>query len=342
MYIAFTDRKGEENMLAEKEMDDNLRRLTPMEEWLKAVYERGEEFDVTPYGREHMTNLDYELNATNNIQIRKHYRYSPPQMHDHEFIELVYIYSGVCHQEFLFQGKRTALDLKEGDAVIIPPGTKHALSVFDDSVAVNILINRHTFDRVFLRDLPGGNLLYRFFQEIIFSGESSSYLMFALEQREDIRSVVLQLMMEDRQAGEFSAKIGEHLLSILFLKMIEYAKTTDISSHLPGDIRRAAPMMLYIQQHYRDFSLERMAEEFHYSRANVNRIFRKYTGTTVLQYVKEVRLQQGERLLVETEKPVEEIAQEAGYQDTSYFIEQFKRRYGKTPLQYRREMEEMS
>ena len=39
--------------------------------------------------------------------------------------------------------------------------------------------------------------------------------------------------------------------------------------------------------------------------------------------------------LTPEEKLKLEIAAEIGYQDVSYFIEQFKARYGKTPLQYR-------
>jgi AraC-like DNA-binding protein len=83
-------------------------------------------------------------------------------------------------------------------------------------------------------------------------------------------------------------------------------------------------------------TLEELASKFHYSRANINNLFKKYTGTTIRQYTKKLRLQKAERLLQDSRLSVEEVSMEVGYNDISYFIEQFKTCYGMTPLQYRK------
>ncbi len=179
----------------------------------------------------------------------------------------------------------------------------HEISVFDDSVVLNILINRHTFHRTFLPDLPGGNMLQQFFRNIIFSEEESSYLLFPIEPMEDLKEILLQLIVEKEAGEKYASGICEHLLGIFFLKIIASTKKAALSDRLPREVEQVAPMILYIQQHYRDFSLKDMAAHFHYSSVNVNRIFRKYTGNTALQYAREIRLQEGERLVAETEKP---------------------------------------
>ena len=189
---------------------------------------------------------------------------------------------------------------------------------------------------MFLQDLPEGNLLYRFFHTIIFSAQETSYIVF--DEDEAVRQDVLRLAAVYIEEELYYEKICEHLLSILFLHLMENKKEPHLSACLSKEMTRVAPMILYIQEHYKDGSLEQMAEDFHYSKANVNRIFKKYTGTTVLQYMRDIRLEQSVRLLRETVKSVDEIAEEVGYQDTSYYIEQFKIKYSKTPLQYRKDL----
>ena len=195
-------------------------RLDPVEQMLKDAYENGQDMNALPKGRGHIANADYDLSREKNIQITKHCRYAPGRMHDHEFIEISCVFSGACHHDIMIRGQRASLDLREGNVLIIPPGTMHEISVFDDSVVLNILINRHTFHRTFLPDLPGGNMLQQFFQNIIFSEEESSYLLFPIEPMEDLKEILLQLIVEKEAGEKYAPGICEHLLGIFFLKIM--------------------------------------------------------------------------------------------------------------------------
>lgn len=53
------------------------------------------------------------------------------------------------------------------------------------------------------------------------------------------------------------------------------------------------------------------------------------------QYVAELRMRRAARLLLETERSVNEIASSCGYEDPLYFRKVFKRFYGETPSAYR-------
>ena len=66
------------------------------------------------------------------------------------------------------------------------------------------------------------------------------------------------------------------------------------------------------------------------------RRFRQATGMSPLDYVHHLRLEEAKQMLEATDLPVEAIAEEVGYRDTSFFGRLFKRKVALTPAQYRR------
>jgi len=64
-------------------------------------------------------------------------------------------------------------------------------------------------------------------------------------------------------------------------------------------------------------------------------VFKKYSGTTVVQYVHQLRIQRAKHLLLSTDKKIGAIAQEVGFDDSFYFSRIFKRLEGISPQHYR-------
>lgn len=65
------------------------------------------------------------------------------------------------------------------------------------------------------------------------------------------------------------------------------------------------------------------------------RRFAKATGLTPLDYVQALRLEAAKQMLEGSTLPVEAIANEVGYEDSSFFGRLFRRKVGLTPMQYR-------
>lgn len=65
------------------------------------------------------------------------------------------------------------------------------------------------------------------------------------------------------------------------------------------------------------------------------RRFAQATGMTPLDYVHHVRLEEAKQLLERGEDPVEAIAVDIGYSDSSFFSRLFRRKVGMSPVQYR-------
>ena len=97
-------------------------------------------------------------------------------------------------------------------------------------------------------------------------------------------------------------------------------------------IQRAAQ---YISAHYAErLSLQDLAQRFSMSESHFSRTFKEYTGIGVAQYIKHTRLRAAEKMLLQKTGTVTEIAFACGFNNSNYFIYDFKKHHGITPLQY--------
>lgn len=84
-------------------------------------------------------------------------------------------------------------------------------------------------------------------------------------------------------------------------------------------------------------SLDQLARLSGISKFHLAREFKKYTGTTINEYLITTRLSYAKELLKYSSMPVSEIAYSCGINQISHFIHLFKSREAKTPLAYRKE-----
>ena len=63
--------------------------------------------------------------------------------------------------------------------------------------------------------------------------------------------------------------------------------------------------------------------------------FRRFTGTTPTQYIIQQRLNYAKELLLETNLPITQIAEQCGFADSFYFSRCFQKHLGLSPRQYR-------
>ena len=68
----------------------------------------------------------------------------------------------------------------------------------------------------------------------------------------------------------------------------------------------------------------------------LKRRFKAATGSSLIEYLQNLRIEEAKRQLESGGMPVDEISAEVGYSDTSFFRRLFKRLAGLTPSHYRR------
>ncbi|MDD6032166.1 MAG: response regulator [Oscillospiraceae bacterium] len=94
----------------------------------------------------------------------------------------------------------------------------------------------------------------------------------------------------------------------------------------------------YIHAHYdQELSVELLASIVFLSPDYLSRLFKKSTGKSLYQYIRQFRMEKASHLLRETTKKVIDIGTETGYPNYSYFCQSFREYFGKSPERYRQE-----
>ena len=68
----------------------------------------------------------------------------------------------------------------------------------------------------------------------------------------------------------------------------------------------------------------------------LNRLFSKYTGSTIHQYILDVRISHAKKILLNTDLPLAEVAEQVGFNSNTYFSSYFRQVTGRSPAQFRK------
>jgi len=80
---------------------------------------------------------------------------------------------------------------------------------------------------------------------------------------------------------------------------------------------------------------DHVARQLGLSVSRLQHLFKNETGTTLIRYLHEVRIERARKLLEETHLSVKQIVSEVGASDTSHFIRDFRKARGLSPKRYR-------
>ncbi|MCR5144304.1 MAG: AraC family transcriptional regulator [Lachnospiraceae bacterium] len=285
----------------------------------------------------HYNNETYNLSANQKVVIKKHVRYSAGLFHDHEFFEIAYVLHGKCSHEFQVDNHIETTHLSDHELIIIPPGLSHKIEIFDDSLMVNILVHSQTFQSAFLNNLPADNILFPYFTAAIKDKfENTSYILINNKSPE-VTNFVLDMYIEQETNDLYSSQISEHILQIFFLELLRHNRDSmSLSQTITESDKLAVSLRIFIENNYQKVSLDDVADNFHFSKTYINKIFKSAYNTTVLKYIKDLRIKEAQKLLSNSSTTITTISQMVGYNDTSYFIEEFKKATGVTPAAFRK------
>lgn len=87
-----------------------------------------------------------------------------------------------------------------------------------------------------------------------------------------------------------------------------------------------------------ELNLHKIAEKLNVSNVYLSSMFKKETGKTITEYIREKRLSYAVYLLRSTNLQIQTIALHCGIVDVQYFSKLFKKHIGKTPTEFRAEL----
>ena len=102
-------------------------------------------------------------------------------------------------------------------------------------------------------------------------------------------------------------------------------------------------ILVYIEDHYREaLMLSDLADAFGYHKDYLSKMFNACVGCGFNHYVNLLRARYAHKLLVQSNKTLDEILAASGFQSMKTFRRAFSEHYGTTPYEFRKEREKES
>lgn len=134
-----------------------------------------------------------------------------------------------------------------------------------------------------------------------------------------------------------STNMAQYLMDEMFRDYCRLVKK-NATQHYSPPVQKA---ILHINNHLNgDLSLKSLSATQNMNASYLSALFKKETGQTVTDYVNQMRVQQAERMLGTTKLQIQTVAQHCGISDVNYFSKMFKKYTGKSPIQYRKELQQ--
>ena len=252
------------------------------------------------------------------------------QQHTHDFLEIVYVFSG--HGVHTIDGREYPTGA--GDALFINYGCVHSFENIDKMNYANIMI-KPEFISESLKGSENAFALLELenFKEFAQTVDQNDCIMhFSAGERRQMESLI-QLARAEQKENRPGKELMLHslfntILTLVFRKMaLPMKQEIGVGAELLNHIRENCAMPLV---------LEEIAAEYHYNPAYFSRLFKKRTGYNFTAYLTACRMDLACQMLRDTEMTIGDIAAEVGFSDRTKFFRAFSAYTGMTPLKYRK------
>ena len=315
--------------------EELLEKLRPITEEERKILEEKKEIQKDIYTATEEFTIDARkmLEKGRVIDIRTHTRFIPFPKHSHNFIEILYMCEG--HTFHKIDGF-TEVELKAGELLFLNQLSSHEISEGEaKDIGINFIILPQFFDQV-LPLLPRNNELAEFvMQGLNKKGIGNNYLHYQVSEVLPVQNLVENMVWNLLHRPENHRRMNEMMMATLFMQLSLH---TDKLAKYDTDIYQdvfAPEILKYIEEEYKDATLEELAGEMNVALSTASKIVKKSTGMTFKELLQRKRLMQAANLLEHTKLPITEIIERVGYDNTSYFHRIFRETYQMSPNDYR-------
>lgn len=255
---------------------------------------------------------------------------TPPHWHDH--IEWIYVKEGQATVqvdgsfEELGKGELTFVNAKQlHSAIPLVPGTELICIVFNEALVrgSGLDITEYHYFVPYLRQKQHWPSRMR-------AGDP-----YVAEMNDAFARLVAEF--ERKQPG-YELLVKAELLRIfgLYFRFAEQAAAPHAHRPLPQPYDFTLLLQALRERYEETISIGDAAKLVCLSPNHFCKVFKQVTGSTFVSYIHLLRVQEAERLLLETDDPVSEIASRVGFSTTTYFERIFKRIRKTTPSSIRK------
>lgn len=287
------------------------------------------------------TRTDAQQAVSMAIQHDRLHRSLANRMHRHDFFALSIIASGTIEIQIETQRRQ----YQAGDVVIVNRNTRHAEDILRNAALYDIELSKD-----YLIQWPEADELFTYMDETqrqFFSKNLSN------ESKRNRNFIEFRYLGDGSQIEilEIFQKITDELeqkrpgfpLMIRALTYRLFATLSDPEQYtcnyvdlgFDGGEALAITTKQYLDQTKRKISRTELSERLHYSSTHINRVFQKHFGSSVKDYNRKIFMQEAARLLTCTNRSVQDIIREIGFDNRTHFYKLFSETFQMTPGEYR-------
>lgn len=264
-----------------------------------------------------------------------HPRFGEALEHHHDYIEMVYVYSGECRQKI----NGTSITMKKGEICILDTNVVHSIEpASENDIIVNCLMSKKHLDDILIDRLSGNDLLSTFFIHALYERNNfNEYILFNSSESEKLAKLMEDVLCEYFDKSLCSDEVINSYMIIIFSELLRvFESHTNSQSHNLLKNASITDIVLFIQNNCKDATLTSVAAHFHFHPNYLSAAIKKFTNHNFTFVLQEAKLKKASFLLKNSDISVVEVASNVGYQNTNFFYKIFKKYYGCNPTEYRK------
>ncbi len=287
-----------------------------------------------------LTKKNFEMDEHKvHIQMSSEYPDYIGVMHSHEFIEMVYVMSGVGMHTV--DGKTSIA--KKGDLFVINSGTPHLFEYNKDDkeqfVSYDLKFTPDFFDTSVTGSQGIESLKNSFMFYSLLHGRSEAMPYISVSG--DSFSVFGELFGKIYNEYNLREKGYIEIIRAYIIELIVSIFRKTDSSSKKSDTSFAKQVVCYINEYINNnfsshISIRELASQVCTNPDYMGRIYKQNTGVTISEMIQKVRIEHSCRLLKSTNRTVADVAASCGFEDVKFFYTVFKRINGISPGEYRK------
>ena len=142
-------------------------------------------------------------------------------------------------------------------------------------------------------------------------------------------------------ASELEQQFIKNSIELLIISLLDTSSTEKESriilyEHFSQRKSLTQNIIKYLEQNIgENINLSDISHQFSYSLSSIKRIFKEETGSGIISYLNNMRMDLAMQLLKNKDLSINELARKVGFENTYYFSNAFKNRWGKSPSKFR-------
>lgn len=264
------------------------------------------------------------------IDIRTHTRYIDFPNHEHDYMEIMYVYSG----KIVHHINNEKIVLESGDILLLNKHITHSIEkAKKDDIGINIIIGNDFLKTIL--EKSENSLISSFLIENFKEYGKAKYLFFHTQSLFPFENIMDNLIYELTKQNSQNITILSGIISLIFNYLNSYNDLLVNKYELNENNKIYSIVNEYIEQNFTSASLKELSKKEHYSMCYLSKLIHKTFGKSFKELVINKRLEVSQKLLLTTNMKVYEISYFIGYENLSYFYNLFYNTTNMTPEQFR-------